>query len=485
MIYSNPEFLILLIPTALLFLLLNSYSLRFYLLLISSLLFYAWAGIFDTIVFVSVILFSWLSLWAAHKWPLYKKLFVTVGISIMTLHLFFWKYTPWLTEQLQFIFPNLNGGKKLELPLPIGISFFTLQGIGYLVDYAKGKASFISLKEFAFFKSFFPQLVAGPIIRMRQILPQMQVLEKPQADQILDGIALFCFGFFKKIMIADSCAYFVDTVFANPIVYGRGTLFLALMGFTVQVWGDFSGYTTMGRGAGKILGIELPENFLSPYLASSPSEFWRRWHITLSEWIRDYIHIPLRGRSRSELRALAVLALTMVISGLWHGANWTFMICGLIHGLLLVVERLLLSWKTLQSRLEGWSYLVKKIFNIVLLQSCIIFAWLIFRADSFYVIKIFISNFLSGAKDQIVTPPSGHVYLSIFLCYLIQIIFYTQLKSGKYVFIENLKNKFEHLKTSRPLLMGLFWGGLLSTLFALSLVFRYANTSQRFIYFKF
>ena len=179
------------------------------------------------------------------------------------------------------------------MPLPVGISFFTLQSIAYMVDYSRGQTEFVSLPVYALFKSFFAQLLAGPIVRGSQLNPQLKVLRRAEPAEISLGVSLFVLGFVKKMVVADRVAYFVDAVFSSPQNFGRYALLKALLGYTVQIWADFSGYTDMGRGAALILGIRLPENFLSPYFSQSPSEFWRRWHITLSTWITDYIFTPL------------------------------------------------------------------------------------------------------------------------------------------------------------------------------------------------
>jgi len=271
-----------------------------------------------------------------------------MGISVMALHLFFWKYAPRLSGEVIKIYPDFLGGNKLILPLPVGISFFTLQGIAYLIDFARGAASFIPFKEYTLFKSFFAQLVAGPIVRVHELLPQLRKLRTPSLDDISIGLSFFCMGFFKKIMIADRCAPLVNQAFANPGAFSRQNLIIAVLGYAAQIWADFSGYTDMGRGVARILGIHLPENFLSPYLEKSSSEFWTRWHITLSQWIRDYIYIPMGGNRGSRFHSSLTLLAAMAISGVWHGANWTFLIWGLYHGLLLIGQRAI-RWSGLQS----------------------------------------------------------------------------------------------------------------------------------------
>ncbi|MBI3288271.1 MAG: MBOAT family protein [Elusimicrobia bacterium] len=288
---------------------------------------------------MAVFLASWLAAASAQRWPRWRRPWIYAGVSIMAAHLCFWKYAPSVVAAIQRACPAFWGGAKLALPLPLGISFFTLQGIAYLVDYERGDAKFMSLREYILFKSFFAQLIAGPITRARELLPQLEHLTRPSEADLADGLALFSLGLLKKLVIADRMDLVADAVFSSPGQFGRAALLAGLVGYAVQIWADFSGYTDMGRGCARMLGIRLPENFLSPYLARSPSEFWRRWHITLSEWIRDYIYKPLGGGRGGPARALGVLVLTMAVSGLWHGSSLTFLLWGLYHAGLLAVER--------------------------------------------------------------------------------------------------------------------------------------------------
>lgn len=341
MIYSNVEYIFLLATTVLLFAAFSrSYLARFWLLTGASLLFYSWLSLVECLVFFFVVVFSWLFLLAADRDPKRRWWWLGAGIVVMTLHLFFWKYSSWITELLYDANPTAMHGSVLFFPLPAGISFFTLQGIAYLVDYGRREVPMMSFRKYLLFKSFFPQLVAGPIVRAHTMLPQMNVLRVPTPEDIWAGASLFCVGLAKKMLLAERIAPLVDPIYANPAGYDRSSLILAGVGFTIQVWADFSGYTDMGRGSARMLGFHLPENFFAPFLSRTPSEFWRRWHVTLSTWIRDYIYFPLGGSRGAPWRVALVALFTMTLSGIWHGAAFGYVLWGVYNGAWMVLERL-------------------------------------------------------------------------------------------------------------------------------------------------
>jgi D-alanyl-lipoteichoic acid acyltransferase DltB (MBOAT superfamily) len=266
-----------------------------------------------------------------------------------------------------------------EIFLPLGISFYSFQMIGLAVDCFRGSIEAPDrFRRYLLFVSFFPQLIAGPILRGRQLLPQLEAMPTPNRDQLRRGVWLLAVGAVKKVVLADwLLAPFVDIAFLVP---GQGSAPHALLGlysFAFQIYFDFSGYTDMARGAALLLGFELPLNFREPYLSRSPSEFWRRWHITLSAWLRDYLYIPLGGNRASRLLTHRNLLLTMLLGGLWHGASWTFVAWGGLHGLLLVGERLVwrerMSAETPLRAADGWRIFV--FFHV----TCLL--WLFFRAE--------------------------------------------------------------------------------------------------------
>jgi len=225
------------------------------------------------------------------------------------------------------------------IALPLAISFYTFQILGYVVDVGRGQAAERSLLRFGVFVGFFPQLIAGPIVRAHQLLPQLARRAAFDADRVLSGLLLIAYGTVKKTVFADNLGDLVDRVYRPVGTPGGVDVLIATLAFGAQIYCDFSGYTDIARGSGRLLGIELPINFRSPHVARSIADFWRRWHITLSSWLRDYLYVPLGGNRVSRPRLLANLFLTMLLGGLWHGASATFVLWGAYHGLLLVVER--------------------------------------------------------------------------------------------------------------------------------------------------
>lgn len=479
MIYSNPEFLVFFVIVFSIYLFLKSDKQKVIWLSAASLFFYAWAGFVDTIIFMLVVVFSWLFVYLAKKFPAWKKQSIAIGITLLALHLFFWKYATWTVYQVQRIYPEFLGGAKINLPLPIGISFFTLQGIAYLVDYARDEARFISFPRFLLFKSFFPQLIAGPIMRAHELFPQILKPPRINMEKISLGVMLFCSGLMKKLLIADRISVLIDPVFDSPHSYGRGTLVFALLGYTVQIWADFSGYTDMGRGIGRILGFQMPENFLSPYLSRSPSEFWRRWHITLSQWIRDYIYIPLGG-GRGGLFKVGVTAfVTMVISGFWHGANWNFLLWGFYHGFLLVVERVGKKLKITASfaNQKWW-----QITSWALMLCSIVFGWLLFRCFGLRAIIDYCSSFYGGlGTGSVPAPFYSTILFSLLFCFAFQAVFYFDFQKQCYRFLDGM---YAYC-LKKPRHYGVFLGGASAAAVVASVVFRFFAQGKAFIYFQF
>jgi len=235
--------------------------------------------------------------------------------------------------------------RTLAIVLPVGISFYTFQSLSYVVDvYRKQLSATNSLVDFALYVAFFPQLVAGPIVRAGDFLPQLAMARRFSEVRVQPALLLFLIGFFKKACISDNLAPFVDVYFAAPGEFDAASAWLAVLFYSVQIYCDFSGYSEMGIASAALLGYRLCENFRHPYLASNLSEFWRRWHISLSNWLRDYVYVPLGGNRRGHWRTSADLLTTMFLGGLWHGAAWTFVLWGTMHGLALIVQRAVTAW---------------------------------------------------------------------------------------------------------------------------------------------
>lgn len=287
--------------------------------------------LFTTIIsyFAAILLERFRSRNAIKKLILFLTLLACLGV------LFVFKYFNFFSESLAFMAGKIGlqlHPMTLKLLLPVGISFYTFQTLSYVIDVYRGSVR--AEKHFgiyATFISFFPQLVAGPIERTSNLLPQIKGEHVFDYDQAMYGARLMLWGFFKKLVIADNLALFADKVFNDVYSYTGFSLLLATFFFTIQIYCDFSGYSDIARGAAKLFGIELMENFKSPYFASSIHEFWSRWHISLSTWFRDYVYIPLGGNRVSKIRHNINLLITFLVSGLWHGANWTFVIWGAVQ----------------------------------------------------------------------------------------------------------------------------------------------------------
>lgn len=287
----------------------------------------------------------------------------------------------------------------LHIILPVGISFYCFHTLSYPLDiYFQKFKPIRSLLQFATFVAFFPQLVAGPITRARDFLYQLAEPKQWHPEEFQEGLIRFINGFVKKAFIADVLALnLVDPVFRDPGRYADGTLWLALAGYSVQIYADFSGYSSMAVGTARMLGYRLPENFRFPYLSSGFSEFWRRWHITMSTFFRDYVYVPLGGNRKGRGRTLINLGATTFLSGLWHGANWTFVAWGLLHGVFITASHMLRDWSkdATPSRirsLAGWT----------LTTTLVCLAWIPFRAPNFETAWLYFRHLTGTPGERIV-----------------------------------------------------------------------------------
>lgn len=324
---------------------------------------------------------------------------ITAVISLGIL--FFFKYFNFFQDSVIAIFNTFAISlhpTTLNLLLPVGISFYTFQTLSYVIDVYKGTVpAEHHFGKYAAFISFFPQLVAGPIERTSNLLPQIKAEHHFRYDKAAYGMKLMVWGFFKKLVIADVFAAYVDKVYDSPHAFKGFALVLATLFFTIQIYCDFSGYSDIAVGCAKLLDIDLMYNFKSPYFSASIKEFWSRWHISLSTWFKDYVYIPLGGNRRGRLRTNLNLIITFLVSGLWHGANWTFVIWGGIHGCLQVVEKTLFKNVTVKKFSFIW---VLRVILVFLLCS---FAWIFFRANTLKDAGLIISNLFYGLDAGILT----------------------------------------------------------------------------------
>jgi len=315
-----------------------------------------------------------------------RRLLVTTSIVVNLGILGFFKYAGFFAESLRGLFASFG----VELPdfavdvvLPVGISFYTFQTLSYTIDLYRGKLEPTrNLLDFALYVAFFPQLVAGPIERATRFLPQVMAPRRITWAAIRSGAWLVLWGCFKKVVIADNLATLVDAVYAPSAQPTGGELLLATYAFTIQIYCDFSGYTDIARGVARILGFDLMLNFRLPYWATSPADYWHRWHISLSTWLRDYLYIPLGGNRRGSARTYVNLMVTMVLGGLWHGAAWPFVLWGVFHGSALCIHRALrpllarIAPRGFAARWLWWGVRVLVTFHLVA------FGFMLFRAVS-------------------------------------------------------------------------------------------------------
>ncbi len=294
----------------------------------------------------------------------------------------FFKYAGFFSQGLQDllgVFGLEVSPLTLDVVLPVGISFYTFQTLSYTLDiYRRRLEPEPVFLDFALFVAFFPQLVAGPIERAQRLLPQIAQPRTLGWARSNSGAWLVLWGFFKKVVIADNLAVIVDAVYRPGSDPTSGEIIIATYAFAWQIYCDFSGYTDIARGTARMLGFDLMLNFNIPYAASNPAEFWRRWHISLSTWLRDYLYISLGGNRRGRLRTYCNLFATMVIGGLWHGAAWPFVLWGAYHGLLLTIHRALRPWLVSRLPAGGWV----RALNVVVLFHFVALGWLFFRAES-------------------------------------------------------------------------------------------------------
>ncbi len=310
-----------------------------------------------------------------------------LALSGTLLFLLFFKYYNFFNDSFASLLAPLNVNyllPHLDLILPIGISFYSFQLIGYTSDVFKNKylpeKNFLN---FALFASFFPQLTSGPIPRGDKLLPQFRRPPEFSAERLLGGLQLIVWGLFKKVVVADRLASFVGEMYHAPANIPGATLLLASYFFTFQIYCDFSGYSDIAVGLGRVLGYELPQNFNLPYFSRSLNEFWKRWHISLTSWFRDYVYIPLGGNRVSQRKWLCNIMVVFLLSGLWHGASWTFIIWGGIHGLYYLTEHLLGKHLPKFKTSQSWAFVpLCSALKVVWVFHIVTFAWIFFRAPS-------------------------------------------------------------------------------------------------------
>jgi Predicted membrane protein involved in D-alanine export len=404
-----------------------------YLFIVSLYFYYKCGGGYIWLLLFSIVVTYYLGIGiycSRHRWL--KRSFLTLSICISILLLAYYKYTYFFVTLYNQTFhahviaqdylagwTNRQTGSHFDVStiiLPVGISFFTFQALSYTIDLYRNKTLPVhNIIDFGFYKSFFPQLVAGPIVRAAEFIPQIYTKYSLNSREMGHALFLILNGLMKKMLISDFISInFVDRVFDNPLNYSGFENLMAAYGYTLQIYCDFSGYTDIAIGLALLLGFRIPINFNSPYKAASLTEFWRRWHISLSSWLRDYLYIPLGGNRKGKPRMYFNLIITMLLGGLWHGANLRFVIWGGIHGLGLTLEK----WRNTIVQKNGNMYISHKLLRQIVTFQIVAFAWIFFRAADMHAVKDILSQ-IFGHFGWNAIPTIAVGYFNIFAIILL------------------------------------------------------------------
>lgn len=410
MIFTQINFIIFFIVVLVFIIIVKNNRARKIFLLISSYYFYAyWDYRFVSLLFIYTVVNY------AVGFFLSKTDVTNTRKALLTLNLIFnlgvlgiFKYYNFFISSFEVMLAPLGWHlKTLNIILPIGISFYTFHTLSYTIDLYKRKIEVCKdFLDFALFVAFFPQMVAGPIVRASEFLPQLKISHNINWENAATGFRQFTLGLFKKVFIADRLAMFVDYNFENAGLFDCTTTWLAVAAYSIQIYCDFSGYSDMAIGIARIMGYSLPQNFNFPYISKSISEFWHRWHISLSTWIRDYLYIPLGGSKQGRIRTYINLIFTMIIIGLWHGAAWNFIFWGGFHGVALAINRLWASRGERGSAVGG-GFILSKITSWGLTMVVVMIGWVFFRAKDFQQASLILR--------QMFIPEMGIAWISPFV----------------------------------------------------------------------
>ena len=426
-----------------------------------------------------------------------KKRWLLLALFVCLAILFFFKYFNFFSHSISGaarLFGAPVGDVTLQLVMPVGISFYTFQTLGYLIDIYRGKIQAERhLGYYALFVTFFPQLIAGPISRAGSLMPQLHENAEFSYEGVTKGLKLMAWGYFKKLVIASSLAVYVDRIYDDLQSYAGFALLVAAVFYSIQIYCDFSGYSDIAIGCAKLFGKDLMINFRSPYFASSIKEFWGRWHISLSTWFRDYVYIPLGGNRVSAFRHQLNLVVTFLVSGLWHGADWTFVIWGGLHGLLQVAESLLTRGSTSkknsktqisdQNEKKQWSHILGICARTVLTFILVTVAWIFFRADTLSDAWYVISHMFRNCQYFLPYLREGYDFLGLTKLKLLGLLLPVALLAVFDYFSLKMDviDRIGQWKTWQRWLLYVAFVSVTICMVAAS----YGNVSQEFIYFQF
>ncbi len=493
MVFNSLQFLIYFITVVLLYFIIN-YKGRWILLLLSSYYFYMCWRVDYVVLLAASTIITYLTGLKMGEIPQQKgRLKYLVLSLVLNLGLLFtFKYFNFINNSIISVFDSFNilyGAPELKVLLPVGISFYTFQALSYSIDVYRGeKEPERHIGIYALYVSFFPQLVAGPIERSTNLLPQFHNRNDFDYDRVTGGLRLMAWGFFKKVVVADRLAVIVNRVYANPREYDGIPLLIATFLFAYQIYCDFSGYSDIAIGASRVLGYDLTTNFNRPYFSKSIAEFWRRWHISLSTWFRDYLYIPLGGNRVNRFSYYRNILIVFLICGLWHGANWTFVFWGALHSFYFLFS----IWtKNVRKVITDFFHstrlsLIHNFFKVSTTFIFVCFAWIFFRSenlnDAFYIVTHLFSGtgkFLTNITD------TGYMrnilgQLGVVQKELIMAIFSIVILESVQLFQEYSGTKRTFVE--QPILAR--WA-IYYALVGMILFFGAFNTAQEFIYFQF
>ena len=477
MLFPSVEFIFAFLPivlTVYFILLRRNVLLKNIWLFAASLFFYAFGeGSFILLMLGEILLDYLLALFlnrSQKRWARRALLSIAIISNIGILGIF--KYASFVCVDILHLPPDAVG-IAADIHLPLGISFFTFQALSYVLDVYMGKVdatdSFLNV---GLYVSFFPQLVAGPIVRFTDIADAINN-RKESIDGFSSGVVRFLIGLSKKVLIANNMALVADAawklIIGDRLEASVAMAWLGAISYTLQIYFDFSGYSDMAIGLGKIFGFDFPENFKHPYIATSLTEFWRRWHISLSSWFRDYVYIPLGGSRRGEARTYINLMIVWLLTGIWHGANYTFVVWGLLYGILLMIEKVICAHKAIRKQ-----SLIQKIAGRIYTMIVVTLAWVIFRSDSINDAVIYILGMFGRGSGKLVDR--------VFVAYLKQnICFYIPAIIGCMPILESLEIKFGE---KNPIYNVAFGATVLAG-FVISVSYIINNGYNPFIYFNF
>ncbi|AGF78973.1 putative membrane protein involved in D-alanine export [Desulfocapsa sulfexigens DSM 10523] len=391
MVFTQVEFVVFVLGVVSLMCFLKSIVLKKITILLSSLYFYAYFDYRLLIVLVLSVFCTHISgsLINRSKQPVYKKISLIAGVGLNLGALLYFKYYNFFIHQINDLFlldeSSLN---TIKIVVPLGISFYTFRFISYLVDVYRGDMSPCRLFDFTIYGLFFPVIISGPISRAVHFIPQLERISISKNNLYL-GYRLFVIGLFLKVFVADRIAYYVNYFYANYEIFDTATTWLAVIVYSIQIYCDFAGYSSMAIGVAYLIGIRIEDNFNFPYLANNIQEFWKRWHMTLSEWIKDYLYIPLGGSRKGGRRKCINLLIVMTLCGFWHGSSWTFVLWGMLHGAMLIANYgwQLSNCRTFCTTLPRLFSLISQVVTFVSVTIC----WIFFRStdlhQSFEIIK--------------------------------------------------------------------------------------------------